>query len=128
MKNVRDIYKEGCNSDYEPLLNSFEYGIVVAEDEDDYQGSSWRLFKDRDRCRYGYLEFGWGSCSGCDALQACSSYEDLEKLQKFLHSRIHWFETLKECKKWFMKHNWEGSWCGRHSELLAFVTKVKNLR
>ena len=65
--------------DYRPMIDSFGYEILLQVDDKDYQGDSRLLF--RDVSRYGILIFGWGSCSGCDSLQACESLEDVEKLR-----------------------------------------------
>lgn len=55
--------------DYKPIVNSFGK-IIIQVNDGDYQEDSYILLEDDGR--YGYLSFGWGSCSGCDALQACS--------------------------------------------------------
>jgi hypothetical protein len=103
MQDVREVYPKcaiknewdegewfSSPYDYDPLLESFGYEIAVKEDEHNYQGDSFVLF--RNGLCFGVLVFGWGSCSGCDALQACNSYEDVEKLQKELHEEILWFD------------------------------------
>ena len=54
-------------TDYTSILNQFGY-IVIKVDDDDYQGDS-RVLYEGYKDEVGYLQFGWGSCSGCDALQ-----------------------------------------------------------
>src|SRR5690606_31726593 len=75
-------------SDYDPLIKSMPGEIVVQVDQQGYQGDTWVLLRDGER--WGYLEFGWGSCSGCDALQASGSWEDVAKLRNELEADIHW--------------------------------------
>ena len=88
----RDDWNYGP-SNYQPLLD--EMGtILVQVDDSDYQGDSRLLL--RDGGRYGFLVFGWGSCSGCDELQACSSYQDIADMANRLASSIPWFDTLAE--------------------------------
>src|SRR5262249_9459299 len=86
--NVLSVYPElndedgyFCVSCYEPMIAAFGRFIVGADDAD-YQGDSYRLIADGDEPgqRYGMLIFGWGSCSGCDALQACSSVQEVQEL------------------------------------------------
>ena len=57
---------------YQPLLESFGE-ILLKVDDEDYSGDSRLIFKKGEM--YGFLIFGWGSCSGCDWLQGCNSYE-----------------------------------------------------
>ena len=73
--------------DYQPLLNLIG-DIIIQEDEQDYSGDSYILYKKNDL--YGYLNFGWGSCSGCDALQACTSPEEVLSLAQELENDIFW--------------------------------------
>ena len=54
--------------------------------KDDYQGDSVVLFGHGEY--RGILIFGWGSCSGCDALKGCFSYQDIEELRENLCSGI----------------------------------------
>ena len=63
MRPITEVYSdESYFGDYQPLLESFEYDILLQIDDNDYQGDSRLLFKDGDR--FGILTFGWGSCSG----------------------------------------------------------------
>lgn len=93
MKTIQEVYpglRPGWAFgpyDYAPLLESLGTAVVRV-DQEDYQGDSWVLFRDGDS--FGYLQFGWGSCSGCDALQACGSYEELEELRRQLAASIRW--------------------------------------
>ena len=108
---------------YSELLDGFEYEIVVQVDDKDYQGDSRLLFKDGDR--FGYLNFGWGSCSGCDALEGCSSFEEVEKLYQDLYESIRWFDNAKECLDFFEKHDWEGDYSWYADEQKQFINECK---
>ena len=107
-------------SNYTDILESFEYQILCKEDDDDYQGDSLVLFK-KDMSNYGYLCFGWGSCSGCDSLQACESLTELNELQKELYGSIQWFKGKKEIKKFLDEHDWEGSYDARTETRKKFI-------
>lgn len=79
--------------------------IQIETSDSDYQGDSFFLLtKDN---KFGYLSFSWGSCSGCDILQACDSYEDLQSLADRLENQIIWFYSWDEIKDWVNARDWE---------------------
>jgi hypothetical protein len=84
-------YYEGS---YSGLVESANLEILVDESDDDYQGDSMYLVRDKDTGQFGFITFGWGSCSGCDALQACDTVKDLEELRDSLVDGVAW-NTLK---------------------------------
>lgn len=128
MKDIREVYpvdeESGfwAPSDYGPLLESFGYERVLQCDDHDWQGDSFVLFKNGEQI--GYLEFGWGSCSGCDMLQGCESYEELAKLQRNLHDSIKWL-PLPEMRDYFYAHDWEGDWVWYSEAGREFVPKAR---
>jgi len=89
-------------SDYQPIVDMFGDVIIQVEDED-YQGDTWVLYK--RGTRYGRLEFGWGSCSGCDVLQACGSLDEIDQLINELYNSIEWFDDASIALKYFKEHN-----------------------
>lgn len=63
------VYLLGDLCSYDPILN--DLGKVLFKlDEGSYSGDTRLIYTDSNS-RYGILTFGWGSCSGCDALQSC---------------------------------------------------------
>lgn len=76
---------------YQELIDSMEHTTVLTETQGDYQGSSLVLLRDGQN-QYGILRFGWGSCSGCDALQACSTEKELIELRDRLASQVVWYK------------------------------------
>ena len=107
--------------DYTPILKSFG-NIAVREDENDYQGDSWVLYDNQGRI--GYLCFGWGSCSGCDALQACDSYAEIDDLIDSLRNRVKWFDSKFDALEWFKSHDWEGDYCADIDDFKKFLSKA----
>lgn len=84
-----------CN--YAPIIKSFGQ-VFVQVDEDGYSGDTFVLLgKDN---KFGFLSFGWGSCSGCDALQRCDSYEEIDELIENLENSIQWFDSLREAQEY----------------------------
>lgn len=113
MTPIREVYppeSDGSDpyfggADYGPMLRSMGYEVLLEVSDNDYSGDSRLLY--RDGGRIGYLMFGWGSCSGCDALQACSSYEDAEGLRADLHRGIKWFDSPADALTWVCAHDWD---------------------
>lgn len=108
-------------SDYSPILEALG-NVVVRVDDDDYQGDSRVLYQDGDRI--GYLQFGWGSCSGCDALQACSTIDEVQDLMDSLQNRVKWFEDKTTALDWFRTHDWAGDYSYHQEEQAEFVEKA----
>lgn len=132
MKPISEVYPDlaGRESfygpgDYGPLLLSMGHEIMLQVDDDDYQGDSRLLLKDGDKV--GYLQFGWGSCSGCDALQACNTIGEIEELRDELKSQIRWFDTKADAHKFFEEHDWEGDYSWHHEVQKQFVIEAKAL-
>ena len=111
--------------DYSPLLESFGYKILLQVDDDDYQGDSRLIFKDDER--YGLLIFGWGSCSGCDALQACGSYEEVEELRNELLNEIHWESGRSAMWAYTSEKDWELEWSYHSTGTKRFIDKALDL-
>lgn len=147
MQDIRLVYpgiKENdkdwfyAPGDYTPLLESFGYEIVVREDDQEYQGDSFILYFDRSgdhgeydgMDQYGILIFGWGSCSGCDALQGCQSYQEIDDLRKSLHDSIIW-DSARSQLRYFETHDWDGDYhrssdaCKKWiNESIAYLEKI----
>lgn len=116
-------WQDQCN--YEPMVEAFGR-TICSVDTDDYQGDSFRLLADGDEPdqKYGLMVFGWGSCSGCDALQACASVKELQELMDHLQDQIRWFADKESLLKFMMEHDWEGDWHWHRSEAHQFRKKV----
>ena len=96
--------------DYTPMINAFGK-VAIRVDDHDYQGDTRVLYHDHyDYNRIGHLIFGWGSCSGCDALQRCESIEEVQELCNYLENSIKWFDSQEEALEWFENHDWEGDY------------------
>lgn len=102
---MKPIVEMTCN--YIELVESFEFEIIADAHTDDYQGDSLYLLK--DGARIGLLEFGWGSCSGCDALQSCGSVEEVVALRDELYRNIKWQPGLTEMLAVVGSKDWEAS-------------------
>ncbi len=114
----RDFY------DYTPLLERIG-NIAIRIDQDDYQGDSWILYKEGNK--YGYLNFGWGSCSGCDALQDCSNIFEVYELAKELESNTIWFDNDKEALDYFNSDARKMDYSWHYNEYKGFIIGTINL-
>lgn len=104
---------------YFALVESMGYEIITHADEGQYQGDSFFLLRDKNRGEFGYLNFGWGSCSCCDALEGCESIADVVKLRDDLHTSIKW-DSAKNMLGFMLGHDWAGDY--NHST--TFVTEA----
>jgi len=120
--NAKDLYKEyEYNCDYNPILKSIG-NVVIQVDDDDYQGDSRVLYNNDGKI--GYLNFGWGSCSGCDALQGCDNWEELQELCDDLEQQTKWWESKEEALEWFTTHDWEGDYSWHYDGQREFIAKA----
>ena len=109
---------------YQPMTDSFGK-VLVQVDDRDYQGDTRVLLEGVDG-RPGLLIFGWGSCSGCDALQACENYNDLQQLYDRLKSCIRWFDDADDALCYFETHDWKGDYSWHEKEMRVFISQCKD--
>lgn len=123
MIDVKNLYKEERFGwyDYDPMIEAFG-NVAVRDDDRDYQGDTRVLYNNGGRI--GHLIFGWGSCPGCDALQACGSLDDVQELCDSLEESIMWFETPKAALEWFTSHDWRGDYSWYYNETREYVDKA----
>jgi len=126
MKTYEEMYGKHTGAfyapcDYNPILGAIGE-IVLQVDDSDYQGDSRVLYKDGDN--WGVLFFGWGSCSGCDALQACDSPTEVEELGQQLESSVRW-KPQEEMLTWLYEHDWKGDYSWYEEETHKFVAKAR---
>ena len=132
MKSAKELYPGYSWYDYKPMIEEFGRVAFMISDGG-YQGDSWVLYDDYNyifsertgKYRVGYLEFGWGSCSGCDALQACETISEVQELLDELKTQIKWFDGYDEALEWFENHDWEGDWSWGTPASRAFVGMAK---
>jgi hypothetical protein len=98
-----------------------EFDQVVLEDEEgDYQGTSYLLV--RKGGQWGLLIYGWGSCSGCDALADCNDFRgDVVELRDQLYNSITW-GTAAEMREHIATRDWSLDWVGHEETFLKFRT------
>lgn len=97
-----------CPLDYQPIVD-YIGKVVIQSDTGDYQGDTRVLYEDEGK-GYGFLAFGWGSCSLCDALQACDTAAEVGELIEELENSVQW-KPRSEMLEYFETHDWGGDWC-----------------
>ena len=111
---------------YATLIASMEVERLVEVSDDDYQGDTRLLL--RQNGRYGYLCFGWGSCSGCDALEDATPWDspyvndEVIHLRDNLWNQIVWHETATDMLSYFRTKDWNLDY--RHDK--KFSQQVEN--
>lgn len=114
-----DFYGPG---NYQPIINFF--GKVVGQvDEQNYSGDSFVLYQRESG--YAVLIFGWGSCSGCDALQACHSMSDIAEVIDFLSGQVREFATAADVIAYFDDNSRENEYQYPGAEWSKFVADSK---
>ncbi len=108
---------------YGELIDSFEIETLIEVHDHDYQGDSRYLFKSGEE--YGILIFGWGSCSGCDSLEACSTFEEVVRLRDVLWDSTEW-HTFDDMKTYVETRDWEGQYFYHDKESKEFINAVKS--
>lgn len=131
MKTAKELYPNANTyswfsvGDYQPMINEIG-NVLIQVDDCEYQGDT-RVLYEKDG-KYGYLIFGWGSCSGCDALLDCGNYGEVQKLFNGLKKDVKWFDTLMELQEHFKSRDWEGDYCWHCNETKEFIDKVLNYK
>ena len=112
-----------CTPTYNEIVEHIG-NVVLSSRDHDYQGTSYYLLEKDSK--YGYLEFGWGSCSGCDALEACENCNDLQSICDRLEESVKWFDSESEFLEWAKNiRDWEGSFSWGDG-VGNFIQKVNN--
>ena len=127
MSKARALYGEEvdpswfCVSSYQPIVDSFGEVLVQVEDND-YSGDTRVAYYKEGK--YGFLNFGWGSCSGCDALQACEDENAVDKLIESLEQNVKWFDSLLDLKAYLTNNQRQYSYYSHEENWDDFVVKV----
>lgn len=89
-----------------------------------YQGDYVYLVKKDDK--YAFTVIGYGSCSGCDALEACGNDEEFNALKEDIVSGIVWgtkqdvydYVSNQEANRWYFH---EEDWVGIRKDILEIL-------
>lgn len=120
---ARELYPDagGWFSSYDPIVEALG-NVVIRVDQKDYQGDTWVLYNNDGQ--YSYLCFGWGSCSGCDRLQGCDTYEEVDELIAELKESIIHFDSLDEARTYFNDEARKFNYSWHYQEFKEFMKGV----
>jgi hypothetical protein len=111
---------------YRDLIDSTGVENLHQVDDNDYQGDSRVLV--RDYHRYGLLFFGWGSCSGCDALQAAEGNPaELATLRADLRRKIHREDSAADLLAYIEGKDWTLDVRGDDEASRAFRKRARQI-
>ena len=121
---------------YETIVNSWEHEVLAFETTGSYQGDHEVLLLD-SKGRYGFLMLGYGSCSGCDLLEAITPHPYLETqdwtevdtFRNDLKGEIRWFDTTEDALT-FLRSKIQGdvnSWYSWDREINEVLEKFIEL-
>lgn len=140
--NLKDVIfkeKNGCyaefktKDEYIEKLGTLEYEMLVKcintniewhiLDIGYYQGDYFYFSQYNNK--FYFVCIGYGSCSGCDALMACSNIEDFSNLQDEIKRDIREFDNLEDLVNWIISSTeW---WCSEKDSVLDFVKEKFNV-
>lgn len=128
--NEKILLKMGANYEgihnYSGLLKSITDKIewILESGYEDYQGDLYWLGKD-DNDNYYFLQQGYGSCSGCDALQSANgNYEALDRLRDGMKRNIIKFCSLQEFKEYIVNVDRQYSHYYYSGDFISFIKKL----
>lgn len=102
--------------DWRDLVNSFGLDVLEWHEFGSYQGDIVAVLADGER--RGWLVIGYGSCSGCDALQGVVGYEskapwtdlpEVVALRAETFDKIRWFDAEAALRSWLACHQRDDS-------------------
>jgi hypothetical protein len=114
---------------YEAPMSYDEIVATQGEIIKDWVIASWQgdyvyLLKNNEK--FGFIVIGYGSCSGCDALQGCENDEEFNQLKKEIVDRIFW-GTAGDIEAYIINDNanrWyyhEEDWIGIKKEIMEIL-------
>lgn len=106
---------------YQPIVDSFGKVLVQVKTES-YSGDTYAVIE-KDK-QFGLLVLGWGSCSGCDALQGCGSYAEVDALIEKLEAGIVWRDSLPTLFAYMVDCDRDGDFYYHTEEWLPFLGRT----
>lgn len=99
--------------EYAPIVNYL--GTPVFQDGwGEWQGDAFIVI--RKDSRWGFICIGYGSCTGCDALQGCHTHEELGELISNIERSVHWTDTKDQLVEWLYSDSRSLEWYGNDYE------------
>lgn len=100
---------------YGAIVESWGKKVLAFETTGAYQGDHWALLKN-SYGQFGFLNLGYGSCSGCDYLEGIFDFNrelvgddrclteageaKLAEVSRSYYEAVRWFDTAEELISW----------------------------
>lgn len=111
--------------EYEDLFTVSGMTILDSKYIGDYQGDLVLILRSpegKEVPSLGISLFGYGSCSGCDALQAAMyNEEQMESLRESLLSDVDWFSSAQEALDFLGSEEFRGRWQYGSGEAVSWL-------
>ena len=114
--------------DYEDIVKSWGFTVLDLTQCGSYQGDFVVLLADGDR--RGFTQFGYGSCSGCDVLEAVAPWGDgpdddwsaVENLRRDMADGIRWYDSPGDLASYLLALDEGNEWWLHDSEVKGIVS------
>lgn len=109
---------------YESIIEDQGVEVLNSLYMGDYQGDILMIVRNKAG-QFGVLTTGYGSCSGCDALEACYGFkEEEDNLARDLINSVIWHDP-ENIIEYLDNKDWEGSYYGQAQELSDFIKEIR---
>lgn len=128
-KFIQEYGKKPNDSYWQPSCSYYDIvelaGEVLVDLKDgDYSGDAYFYLRTTEGL-LGVAIIGYGSCSGCDALQACEDNKTLRSLARDILNSIFFFNTKEELLAWLKDESVQClkyySYCDGHGKFIALI-------
>lgn len=143
MSEKPEWIKDEYGPNYGDIVGSWGLDVLQDESFGSYQGDLVYLLGDGER--RGLLIVGYGSCSGCDHLQAITpwgydylesdeaealDWSQVEAFREQLRNDIHWEDSITRLRDWYVQasENKLGDWWLYDDEANNFIRTVLGLQ
>ena len=120
--NLKELFPAnefGCRIVNYDALVALHGDIVGSLTLGSYQGDLLYVIYDPETKLYGFVHTGYGSCSGCDALEAAVGYQDdvdWDSVFRIAQSLVpDQGRTAENMIAWLQSHDWEGEYYGHEA-------------
>lgn len=127
MTTSKPDWIDGNYPDYDTLVSSLGHEMIESEVLGAYQGDIIYVLKDGERV--GFLVVGYGSCSGCDELEAVAPWGSRDDwtavvaLRDRLGTEVRWFDSRDDLAAYLTSDSPELQWWGHNSEYKTWRDK-----
>jgi hypothetical protein len=114
------------HSSYEEIVRDFGCEVPGWETLGSYQGDHLVLLRDGER--WGFTVIGYGSCSGCDALEAAGeNVREVQALADGIFDGIHWEPSAEAMAAHLASRDGANEWWINEDEAASALDRFRLL-